>query len=166
MTGCCSAVRVSYSTLPPPALKSAMLARARPRLPATARCAGGVCLGRKRGHHPQPRAAFRPSDQQHPVLSWIFRPWRGPDRGWPASSPLRRSPARPNGSTLSPASRTRAFPAAGLSACRRCCWRRLIIGCGICFRKGSATFCEQKVAKKTLLCWALGVVGDIASGPA
>jgi hypothetical protein len=32
--------------------------------------------------------------------------------------------------------------------------------------KGKASFCEQKEAKKLLLCWAMGVVADPAHGPA
>jgi hypothetical protein len=32
--------------------------------------------------------------------------------------------------------------------------------------KGKASFCEQKEAKKLYLCWAMGVIGDNARGPA
>jgi hypothetical protein len=32
--------------------------------------------------------------------------------------------------------------------------------------KGSASFCEQKEAKKLYLCWVMGVAADTASGPA
>jgi hypothetical protein len=32
--------------------------------------------------------------------------------------------------------------------------------------EGKASFCEQKEAKKLLLCWAMGVVRDNAHGPA